>query len=483
MIEGVADVLKKSTSAAHLQFVVAQVLSRFSDPSPRVRWAAINAIGQMLTDMHGVLHRSFHEQIVGCLLQIMEDVANPRVRSHAAACVVNFCDRDYIMEEHIVKYAPNILGSLYKMLSDPQSPRRVIEEAITGIAAMADVVPKVEFVKYYETIFTVLCQILQSSLASHDGSALLVPKTVECLSHVASAVEMDTFSPNAPGTCQLFIQCQSTVRGPNDPLQSYLVSAWSKVAAVMGPQFAPYLPNVMTQLLGILQLPADVEAAENEDVSGQYEQFVSGDKTFNVNSGVNEDKVLACQTLLEFLSDSDASLMSPYVDHAMAECAKFVNYKFSSQLREASPSVIGAALQLLSKNKADVATIIKPRCGPMMTALMTQLKAEWDKDCIASQALAIGQCVESLGRQRLQIGSLRCARPPSRCPADPSPPLASSPPALWLSAMFFAFKFHTGRKPECIQDVLDLVYARVWFDGCHAWRCCCCRCAYLVPLL
>jgi hypothetical protein len=87
----------------------------------------------------------------------------------------------------------------------------------------------------------------------------------------------------------------------------------------------------------------------------------------------------------------------------MAECAKFVNYKFSSQLREASPSVIGAALQLLSKNKADVATVIKPRCGPMMTALMTQLKAEWDKDCIASQALAIGQCVESLGENGLTV--------------------------------------------------------------------------------
>lgn len=397
MIEGLADVLKKATHTTHIQFVVAQVLSRFSDPSPRVRWAAINAIGQMLTDMQGVLHHNFHEQIVGSLLQIMEDVSNPRVRSHAAACVVNFCDRDFIEQEHIVKYAPNILGSLYKMLSDPQSPRRVIEEAITGIAAMADVVPQVEFVKYYGTIFSLLCQILQSSLAAHDGQSLLVPKTVESLSHVAAAVEMDTFRQHAAGTCQLFIQCQAAVRGSNDPLQSYLVSAWSRVAAVMGQEFQPFLPNVMTQLLSILQLPADVEANENEDVSGQYEQFTSGDKTFNVNSGVNEDKVLACQTLLEFLTDSDASLMMPYVDHAMAECSKFVNYKFSSQLREAAPSVIGAAVTLLAKSKADVATVIKPRCGPMMTALLAQMKAEWMKECIASQALAIGQCVESLG--------------------------------------------------------------------------------------
>ena len=397
MIEGVSDVLKKQSHTQHLQFVVAQVLARFADPHPRVRWAAINAIGQMLTDMSPVLHRNYHEQIVGSLLQIMEDVANPRVRSHAAACVVNFCDKECILEEHVVKYAPQILASLYKMLSDPQSTRRVVEEAITGIAAMADAVPKAEFVKYYETVFTTLCQILQRSLAAHDGKSLLVPKTVECMSHVAGAVEMDTFSPHSAGTCQLFIQCQATVRGPNDPLQSYLVAAWSKVAAVMGKDFAPYLPNVMQQLLGILQLPADAEAAENEDPSGQFEQFTSGDKTFNVNSGVNEDKVLACQTLLEFLTDSDASLMLPYADHAMAESSKFVDYKFCSSLREGAPSVIGAALQLLSKSKASVPDVIKPRCLPMMTAIMSQLKSEWSKDCIASQASAIGECVESLG--------------------------------------------------------------------------------------
>ena len=406
MIEGVSDVLRKQSHAQHLQFVVAQVLSRFADPHPRVRWAAINAIGQMLTDMSPVLHRTYHEQIVGSLLQIMEDVANPRVRSHAAACVVNFCDKDCILEEHVVKYAASILASLYKMLSDPQSTRRVVEEAITGIAAMADAVPKAEFVKYYETVFTTLCQILQRSLPAHDGKSLLVPKTVECLSHVAGAVglsndapatEVDHFAPHAAGTCQLFIQCQATVRGPNDPLQSYLVAAWSKVAGVMKKEFAPYLPNVMQQLLGILQLPADAEAAENEDPSGEFEQFTSGDKTFNVNSGVNEDKVLACQTLLEFLTDSDPGLMLPYADHAMAECSKFVNYKFCSSLREAAPSVISAALKLLSKGKASVADHIKPRCLPMMTAIMAQLKAEWDKDCIASQASAIGECIESLG--------------------------------------------------------------------------------------
>lgn len=400
MIEGVSEVLRKQSHQPHLQFVVGQVLSRFSDPNPRVRWASINAIGQMLTDMSPVLHRTYHEQIVGALLQIMEDVANPRVRSHAAACVVNFCDRDCILEEHIVKYAPSILASLYKMLSDPQSTRRVIEEAITGIAAMADVVPKVEFVKYYETVFTALCQILQSSLAAHDGSALLVPKTVECLSHVASAVEIDTFGPHAAGTCQLFIQCQAAVRGPNDPLQSYLVAAWSKVAAVMGPHFSTYLPNVMQQLLGILRLQAEAEASD-EDPSAQFEQYLSDDKTFNVNSGVNEDKVLACQTLLEFLTDSDATLMMPYLDEVMAQCGKFVDYKFSNQLREASPSVIGAAMKLLSKAKQDVATVIRPRCLPAMNLIMTQLKKEWNKECVASQALAIGECVESLGEGAL----------------------------------------------------------------------------------
>jgi hypothetical protein len=37
-----------------------------------------------------------------------------------------------------------------------------------------------------------------------------------------------------------------------------------------------------------------------------------------------------------------------------------------------------------------------------------------------------------------------------------------------ISAMFFAFKFHTGRNPESFQDVLDLVYVDACYDDAAA---------------
>jgi hypothetical protein len=66
------------------------VLNSFYDPHPRVRWAAINAIGQLSTDLGPDLQNQYHQRVLPALAAAMDDFQNPRVQVSYGHCFVSF---------------------------------------------------------------------------------------------------------------------------------------------------------------------------------------------------------------------------------------------------------------------------------------------------------------------------------------------------------------------------------------------------------
>lgn len=64
----------------NLEHVLSMVLNSFHDPHPRVRWAAINAIGQLSTDLGPDLQVKYHQLVLPALAGAMDDFQNPRVQ-------------------------------------------------------------------------------------------------------------------------------------------------------------------------------------------------------------------------------------------------------------------------------------------------------------------------------------------------------------------------------------------------------------------
>ena len=64
----------------NLEQVVSMILSQFQSPHPRVRWAAINAIGQLSTDLGPDLQNQHHQRVLPALAAAMDDLQNPRVQ-------------------------------------------------------------------------------------------------------------------------------------------------------------------------------------------------------------------------------------------------------------------------------------------------------------------------------------------------------------------------------------------------------------------
>ena len=49
-------------------------------------------MGQLETDLGPELQNQLHDKVLPALVSVMDDVANPRVQSHAAAAVINFTE-------------------------------------------------------------------------------------------------------------------------------------------------------------------------------------------------------------------------------------------------------------------------------------------------------------------------------------------------------------------------------------------------------
>ena len=87
-----------------LEHVVSMVLNSFQHPHPRVRWAAINAIGQLSTDLGPDLQIQFHQHVLPALAAAMDDFQNPRVQ---------VCDQAYLLH-YLSKY--DLCGSNFQLV-------------------------------------------------------------------------------------------------------------------------------------------------------------------------------------------------------------------------------------------------------------------------------------------------------------------------------------------------------------------------------
>ncbi|KAJ3373733.1 hypothetical protein HDU84_000973, partial [Entophlyctis sp. JEL0112] len=246
MGEGCRDVMMDS-----LKDVVELVIPYLRDPHPRVRFAACNCVGQMCTDFAPSFQSDYNDVILSNLVPLMDDTANPRVQSHAAAALVNFMED---ADKH--KIAP-ALDEIVRRLGTLLNVEKtyVQEQAITTIATVADCAGK-GFVKYYPAIMPVLINVLEN--ATDKRFRLLRGKALECASLIGLAVEKEVFSQHVQQFLQILQRIQQEPKDDDDPVSSYLLVAWARVCKIIGVDFVPYLGIVIPPLIASAAVKPDM---------------------------------------------------------------------------------------------------------------------------------------------------------------------------------------------------------------------------------
>ncbi|KZT00064.1 ARM repeat-containing protein [Laetiporus sulphureus 93-53] len=373
--------------------VIDLVIPMFNDQHPRVRYAACQCIGQLCTDLEEVIQEKFHQQIFGALIPTLE-AREPRVASHAAAALINFCEG--VERETLLPYLDPIVERLLKLLnpgSGAQPQRYVQEQAITTLAMVADA-SEATFAKHYSAIMPLLLNVLQN--ANSTEYAKLRVRAMECAGLIAIAVGRDVFRQDASRFIELLMRIQNSPVDPNDTmLGHYLIATWAKVCQAMGQEFEPYLPVVMPPLLIAASAKADLsiydEDEEHEEQEG-WETIRMDGQQVGIKTSALEEKCQAFETLVIYVSTLGVRF-APYLSQTLELVLPSLRFYFHEGVREACAMLIP---MLVSCGKAS-STLTDQMVSATFSQLVNCIASETDCSFLASLYKCFTDGMRALG--------------------------------------------------------------------------------------
>ncbi|XP_052885864.1 uncharacterized protein LOC108486202 isoform X2 [Gossypium arboreum] len=395
--EGCAKVMIKN-----LEQVVSMVLNSFHDSHPRVRWAAINAIGQLSTDLGPDLQNQYHQRVLPALAGAMDDFQNPRVQAHAASAVLNFSEN--CTPEILTPYLDGIVSKLLVLL---QNGKQMVQEgALTALASVADSSQE-HFQKYYDAVMPYLKAILVN--ATDKSNRMLRAKSLECISLVGMAVGKEKFRDDAKQVMEVLMSLQGSQMETDDPTTSYMLQAWARLCKCLGQDFLPYMSVVMPPLLQSAQLKPDVtitSADSDNDIEDSddesMETITLGDKRIGIKTSVLEEKATACNMLCCYADELKEGFF-PWIDQVAPTLVPLLKFYFHEEVRKAAvsamPELLRSAKLAVEKGMAQGRneTYVKQLSDYTIPALVEALHKEPDTEICASMLDALNECIQISG--------------------------------------------------------------------------------------
>ncbi|KAH9611136.1 hypothetical protein KSS87_023271 [Heliosperma pusillum] len=373
--EGCSKVMIKN-----LEQVVSMILNSFQDPHPRVRWAAINALGQLSTDLGPDLQTQYHHLVLPALASAMDDFQNPRVQAHAASAVLNFSEN--CTPEILTPYLDGIVGKLLVLLQEL-------------------------FQKYYDVVMPYLKAILVN--ATDKANRMLRAKSMECISLVGMAVGKEKFRDDAKQVMEVLMQLQVSQMEADDPTTSYMLQAWARLCKCLGQDFLPYMNVVMPPLLHSAQLKpdvvisntdSDIDIDESDDET--IETITVGDKRIGIKTSVLEEKATACNMLCCYADELKEGFF-PWIDQVAGILVPLLKFYFHEEVRKAAvsamPELLRSAKLAIEKGIAQGRNeaYLKQLSDYMIPPLVEALNKEPEVEICSSILDSIKECVQVTG--------------------------------------------------------------------------------------
>lgn len=381
----------------HIAEVVKAILPFAKDAHPRVRWAFCNVCGQMSTDFGDVFQDKYHSVIIPALIEVMNDTQNPRVQSHAASAIINFCE--YAVLESLTPYLDPLMTKFVELL---QGNKKIVQEqVVTAVAAVADCITT-GFLKYYDVFLPFLKNIVANAHGKEYRT--LRGKAIECISLVGTAVGKEKFLADAKAVMELMHNTQSQLAA-DDPQVSFMLQSWTRICQCLGQDFVPYLELVMPPLLASAKISPDVTVVDSsaEKTAEGYDFISVGDKRIGINTSALEEKSTACSMLCCYAEQLKGGFFK-YVDEVSKLMVPLVRFYYNDGVRNAAltilPHLLTSAQVYLKQNAVQGAdaSYVAALWKYMFDPLNDQMKEEVDMELVCVSLESLSECVKIIGQ-------------------------------------------------------------------------------------
>ncbi|KAK8961974.1 hypothetical protein KSP40_PGU006553 [Platanthera guangdongensis] len=385
----------------NLEQVVPMVLNSFQHPHPRVKWAAIIAIGQLSIDLGPDLQVQYHQRVLPVLASAIDDFQNPQVQAQAASAVLSFtknCTADIL-----TSYLDGLVSKLLVLL---QNGKQMVQEgALTALASVADSSQE-QFKNYYDAVIPYLKAILLNAM--DNSNRMLQAKSMECVSSVGMAVGKDKFRDDAKQVMEVLASLQGSQMDSDDPIACYMLHAWKRLCKCLGPDFLPYMNIVMPPLLQAAQLKADVNitSADSEDIydsdDDSIDIIIINNKRIGIRTSVLEEKATACYIICCYADELKEGFY-PWIDQVVPTLVPLLKFYFHEQVRRAAvaamPELLQSAKLAVEKGVAQGRdeSYVKQLSDYIIPALTEALYVEPEEKICSSMLDTLNQCMQLSG--------------------------------------------------------------------------------------
>lgn len=404
--EGCTKVMSKN-----LESVAAMVLSLMADPHARVRWAAINAVGQLATDLGPDLQQQHHASLLPALIRCMDDGANPRVQAHATAAILNFSEG--ATPEILAPYLDQLLAKLMQLL---QFGKRMVQEgSLTAIAAIADC-SQSHFHSYYDAVMPLLKSVLTQARLKEQR--MLRAKAMEAISLVGMAVGKDKFRQDAKEVMEVLVSLQSAPMEDDDLTMSYMLQAWTRLCKCLGSEFLPFMHVVMPPLMESAARKPDVTISdidddnnEDEDEDDSVETITIGDKKIGIRTSMLEEKATACNMLCCYADELKEGFF-PWIDQVAVLMVPLLKFYFHEEVRKAAaqslPELLAGGKLAVEKGLAPAVTVaadgqekgyVRQMVEFMVPPLVEVLTKEPEVEMLVIMLESLQECIQLAGSE------------------------------------------------------------------------------------
>mmetsp|Transcript_58138 Transcript_58138/g.66994 ORF Transcript_58138/g.66994 Transcript_58138/m.66994 type:complete len:1102 (-) Transcript_58138:178-3483(-) len=383
----ISQVGEHISNVEDLKPIIQLAIGSLDYENPKIRYAALHAIGQLAEDCAPEFQSRFPELIVPPLLEKLDDEV-PRVQGHVLAALTNFFENS--PKEITEKYLGTVIEAVCPHLQ--QGIMIVRENAITAIAALAEASNEL-FCPYFEKIFPLIHEnLIKNNKPEHKN---FQGTCIESITLMSTAIGRDNFKKYSGKVIELLINYQNyddeSSERPKNSANAYLFSGWQRIALLMEDDFVPYLEQIIPSLLKlaakVLKTPSSVEKIKSLAI-----------EELQAESELNHEDAKFCLDMFQIF-------ISTFKNH-------FINY-----MEPTAELVIGGLDQIIEEVRTKAAAclpgllnVIKESNHPEKEALLSRygrsfiaglkkgLETEFDANAIRSLVGALAQIIDASGK-------------------------------------------------------------------------------------
>lgn len=275
----------------HLEPLVKATCAGMRDQSPLVRRYSARTMSQLSYELAPEIN-SLHNLIIPAIFDILDRQGEiTPVIQHACSTLEVFCSN---MNEEVLPYLENLMGKLGAVFkTDDDQIRGTALAAISSVAIAA----KDAFVPYYESIVTVLVQIL--NLQDEDKEELRA-RAMSCVGSIAKGVGRERFQP----ILEQFLQfAMSNLKTENPSLREMTFMFFQDMAEVYCEDLLkmPIFPDLMAALASSLSItstvvfssnPHDLPGLSDDEAEAADLETKEDDNSIAIESDGDDDDVI-----------------------------------------------------------------------------------------------------------------------------------------------------------------------------------------------